>query len=110
VKINQFKTKTPQKPTNRTYIIGNGQIERELRVELEEYAEEVRVARVELDQMGEFKSEYERRGRLLTAAQREADKVPALMEQITDLRSALIEMREVLTEDTNQKATESVAS
>lgn len=110
MKINQFKTKTPQKPTNRTYIIGNGQIERELRVELEEYAEEVRVARVELDQMGEFKSEYERRGRLLTAAQREADKVPALMEQITDLRSALIEMREVLTEDTNQKATESVAS
>lgn len=110
MKINQFKTKTPQKPTNRTYIIGNGQIERELRVELEEYAEEVRVARVELDQMGEFKSEYERRGRLLTAAQREADKVPALMEQIKDLRSALIEMREVLTEDTNQKATESVAS
>jgi hypothetical protein len=79
-------------------------------VELEEYAEEVRVARVELGQMEEFKKEYERRGRLLTAAQQEADKVPALMEQITDLRSALIEMREVLTEDTTEKATESVAS
>ena len=110
MKINQFKTKTPQKQTNRTYVIGNGQIERELRVELEEYAEEVRVARVELGQMEEFKKEYERRGRLLTTAQQEADKVPALMEQITDLRSALIEMREVLTEDTTEKATESVAS
>jgi len=106
VKINQFKTKTPQKQTNRTYVIGNGQIERELRVELEEYAEEVRVARVELDQMEEFKKEYERRGKLLTTAQREADKVPALMTQIDDLRSALIEMREVLTEDTNEKTTE----
>jgi|TARA_R110000787_G_C13231199_1_gene427265 hypothetical protein len=75
-------------------------------VELEEYAEEVRTARVELDQMEEFKKEYERRGKLLTTAQREADKVPALMTQIEDLRSALIEMREVLTEDTNEKTTE----
>jgi hypothetical protein len=98
--------KAPQKPTNRTYIIGNAQTERELRLELEEYAEEVRSVREELRKVDEFRGEYERRGKLLTTAQREADKVPALMTQIEDLRSALIEMREVLTEDTNEKTTE----
>ena len=106
MKINQFKMKAPQKPTNRTYIIGNAQTERELRLELEEYAEEVRSVREELRKVDEFRGEYERRGKLLTTAQQEADKVPALMTQIEDLRSALIEMREVLTEDTNEKTTE----
>jgi len=102
MRINQYKVKTPQKPTNKTYVIGNGQIERELRVELEEYAEEVRVARVELDGYKDYMVEYERRGRLLDVAQTEANKVPGLVTEIQDLRAALLEMSKVLKDDDGQ--------
>lgn len=99
MKINEYRVKRPEKQQNKTYIIGNAQTERELRLELEAYAEEVRNARVELDQMGEFKKEYERRGRLLTTAQKEASKVPGLLIEIEDLRLALHDMSRALRED-----------
>jgi hypothetical protein len=102
MRINQYKVKTPQKPTNKTYVIGNGQIERELRVELERYAEEVRDARVELDGYKAYMAEYERRGKLLDVAQTEANKVPGLVTEIQDLRAALLEMSKVLRDDDGQ--------
>lgn len=110
MKINEFKVKTPQKPRTKQYIIGNGQVERELRAELEEYTEEVRKIREELAQYEKFILEYERRGKLLTETREQANRVPALLTEISDLRSALMEMSRVLKEDGEENATEAVAS
>lgn len=106
MKIREFQTKTPRKPVNKTYIIGNGQVERELRAELEAYTEEVRLAREELANYEEFMLEYDRRGKLLVDAQKEAGKVPGLVEEISNLRSALMDMSKVLREDNEQTTAE----